>query len=80
MWLKELSGTGIVADSLLLPSINPATGILNLAMQGVNAGISMRGFAAVSQQLNEMQSILTLTSAASILNLGVSAVGFTLIL
>lgn len=75
-----MSGTGIVADSLLLPSIDPATGILNLAMQGVNAGISMRGFAAVSQQLNEMQNILTLTSAASILNLGISAVGFTLIL
>jgi len=80
MWLKELSGTGIIADSLLLPSINPATGILNLAMQGVNAGISMRGFAAVTKELHAVQNILTLTSAASILNLGVSAIGFSIII
>lgn len=80
MWLKELSGTGIVSDSLLLPSINPATGVLNLAMQGVNAGISVRGFAAVTQQLNDIQNVLTLTSAASILNLGVSAIGFSVII
>jgi len=80
MWLKELAGAGISpSSSVILPGIDPATGALNLAMQGVNAGISMRGFAAVTQQLNAIQGVITLTSAASVLSLGVSAIGFTMI-
>jgi hypothetical protein len=48
-------------------------------MQGVNAGISINGFKAVNQRLDLMQGVLTVTSAASILNLGVSVIGFTVI-
>ena len=81
MWLRELGGTGLVPSpsSLLLPSIDPVTGVMNLAMQGVNAGISMRGFAAVTQQLNQVQGMLNITTAASIPSLGVSAIGFVVI-
>jgi tetratricopeptide (TPR) repeat protein len=81
MWLRELGGTGLVPSpsSLLLPSIDPVTGVMNLAMQGVNAGISMRGFAAVTQQLNQVQGMLSVTTAASMLSLGVSAIGFVVI-
>jgi hypothetical protein len=81
MWLRELGGTGLAASpsSLLLPSIDPVTGVMNLAMQGINAGISMRGFAAVTQQLNQVQGILSVTTAASMLSLGVSAIGFVVI-
>jgi tetratricopeptide (TPR) repeat protein len=81
MWLRELGGTGLAPSpsSLMLPGVDPATGVLNLAMQGVNAGISMRGFASVTQQLGQMQRILSLTTAASMLSLGVSAIGFVVI-
>ena len=81
MWVRELGGTGLVPSpsSLLLPSIDPVTGVMNLAMQGVNAGISMRGFAAVTQQLNQVQGMLNITTAASIPSLGVSAIGFVVI-
>jgi tetratricopeptide (TPR) repeat protein len=48
-------------------------------MQGVNAGISMRGFAAVTQQLNQIQGMLSVATAASMLSLGVSAIGFVVI-
>jgi hypothetical protein len=49
MWLRELGTAGALSGSnpLMMPSIDPVTGVLNLAMQGVNAGISMRGFAAL---------------------------------
>lgn len=82
MWLREIGGAGLLASSsnaLMLPSIDPVTGILNLMMQGVNARISMRGFAAVTQQLNQMQGMLGVTTAASMLSLGVSAMGFAVI-
>ena len=81
MWLRELGGTGLVPSpsSLLLPIIDPVSGVMNLAMQGVNAGISMRGFAAVTQQLNQVQGMLNITTAASIPSLGVSAIGFVVI-
>lgn len=81
MWLRELGETGLVPNpsSLMLPSLDPVTGVLNLTMQGVNAGISLRGFAAVTQQLNQIQGMLSITTAASMLSLGVSAIGFAVI-
>lgn len=81
MWLRELGTAGALSGSnpLMMPSIDPVTGVLNLAMQGVNAGISMRGFAAVTQQLNQIQGMLSLATAGSVLNLGVSAIGFAVI-
>lgn len=80
MWLRELGGAGVAAASTSpLPSIDPVTGMLNLAMSGVNAGISMKGFAAVTQQLNQMQGMLNICTASSMLSLGVSAIGFAAI-
>ena len=81
MWLRELGGAGAIpgVSPTMLSSIDPVTGVLNLAMQGVNTGISMRGFAAVTQQLNQMQGMLIVSTAASMLSLGVSAIGFAVI-
>jgi tetratricopeptide (TPR) repeat protein len=81
MWLRELGGTGLAPSlsSFMLPGVDPATGVLNLAMQGVNAGISMRGFASVTQRLDQIQRMLSFTTAASMLSLGVSAIGFVVI-
>jgi tetratricopeptide (TPR) repeat protein len=81
MWLREMAGAGSMpaTSSAMLSGINPATGVLNLAMQGTNAGISMRGFVAVTQQLNQMQGMLSVATSASILSLGVSVIGFAVI-
>ena len=81
MWLRELSSSGVMPDigPASLPSIDPVTGVLNLAMQGVNAGISMRGFASVTQQLNQIEGMLNVTTAASMLSLGISAIGFAVV-
>jgi tetratricopeptide (TPR) repeat protein len=49
-------------------------------MQGVNLGVTKQGFAAVTHQLDEMQGMISLTTASSILNLGVSAIGFAVIM
>ena len=82
MWLRELSSAGSVPMPTpnLLSGVDPVTGILNLAMQGVNAGISMRGFASVTQQLDQIQGTLNIITASSMLNLGVSVIGFAVIL
>jgi tetratricopeptide (TPR) repeat protein len=77
MWLRDTAINTISSGSI--PSFEPVTGVFNLVMQGVNAGISINGFKAVNQRLDLMQGVLTVTSAASILNLGVSVIGFTLI-
>ncbi|NJL83997.1 MAG: hypothetical protein HC890_15675 [Chloroflexaceae bacterium] len=83
MWLREFSLDPTVVPggvfNPLMTNLNPATGVFNLAMQGVNAGLSLKGFAAVNQRLDTIQGVLTLTSAASILNLGVSVMGFAVI-
>jgi len=79
MWLREFGTTGAVPGSSFVPSFDPITGAFNFVMQGVNAGISLKGFAAVNQQLDAIQGLLNITSAASILNLGVSAIGFAVI-
>lgn len=88
MWLREYQGGGVGIPfgpnpidpvSYLLPNLNPATGVFNLARSGVNAGISIRGFAAVTRQLNQIQGMLNIATASSILNLGVSAIGFVTI-
>jgi hypothetical protein len=77
MWLRDTAINTISSGSI--PSFDPVTGVFNLVMQGVNAGISINGFKAVNQRLDLMQGVLTATSAASILNLGVSVIGFTVI-
>lgn len=82
MWLRELNSAGSIPMSTpnLLSGVDPVTGILNLPMQGVNAEISMRGFASVTQQLDQIQGTLNIITASSMLNLGVSVIGFALIL
>jgi hypothetical protein len=78
MWLRDTATNTISSGGI--PSFDPVTGVLNLVMKAVNTGISINGFKAVNQRLDLMQGILTVTSAASILNLGVSVIGFALIL
>jgi tetratricopeptide (TPR) repeat protein len=81
MWLREIGTSGAMsgAGSNMISSINPLTGAANLVMQGVNASISLKGFAAVTQQLNQIQGLLSITTATSMLSLGVSVIGFTII-
>jgi len=82
MWLRELNSAGSIPMSTpsLLSGVDTVTGILNLPMQGVNAEISMRGFASVTQQLDQIQGTLNIITASSMLNLGVSVIGFAVIL
>lgn len=85
IWLREI-------ESFAIP-LNPATGVLNLIGSGVNAAISAKGFSNVNQRLDGIQNqigaigkslqftqgILQVSTAASILNLGVSVIGFAVI-
>lgn len=82
MWLRELGETGLDTspNSPMMPNINPVTGVLNLAIPSMNTGTSMKSFGVVTQQLNLIQGMLSITTAASILNLGISAIGFAFIL
>ncbi|MDB9426124.1 hypothetical protein PN437_14700 [Microcystis aeruginosa CS-564/01] len=75
MWLRDTATNTISTAGI--PSFDPVTGVFNLVVEGVNAGVSINGFKAVNQRLDLMQGVLTLTSAASILNLGVSVISFT---
>jgi hypothetical protein len=84
-WLREI-------ESFAIP-LNPATGVLNLIGSGVNAAISAKGFSNVNHRLDGIQNqigaigkslqftqgILQVSTAASILNLGVSVIGFAVI-
>jgi tetratricopeptide (TPR) repeat protein len=89
-WLRDSNS---VAPSVISVAANPVTGILNLIASGANAAISAKGFSDVNQRLDGVenkidsigktlqvsQSILQVSTAASILNLGVSVMGFAVI-
>lgn len=78
---------------LVIQGLDPVTGILNLIASGANAAISAKGFSDVNQRLDGIenqidaigktlqfsQSILQVSTTASILNLGVSVMGFAVI-
>lgn len=77
----------------VIPALDPITGLLNLIASGANATISAKGFSDVNQRLDGIenqivsigqslqftQGILQVSTAASILNLGVSVMGFAVI-
>jgi hypothetical protein len=82
-WLRE--GGSIPRQGLPLPA-DPVTGVLNLIVSAVNTGVSVKGFADVKQKLGgieqtlqQVQGVLQVTSAASVLNLGISVMGFAVI-
>jgi tetratricopeptide (TPR) repeat protein len=89
-WLRD---TNSVAPSVISVAANPVTGILNLIASGANTAISAKGFSDVNQRLDGVenqldsigqslqfsQSILQVSTAASILNLGISVMGFAVI-
>lgn len=99
-WLREADASNLsgipgllrLFSGLPLPA-DPVSGALNLVAQGVNAGISIKGFRdvkkglsqlgeqiqAVRQDVQEVQGTLRVASAISILNLGVSVMGFAII-
>ena len=74
-------------------ALDPITGLLNLIASDANATISAKGFSDVNQRLDGIenqivsigqslqftQGILQVSTAASILNLGVSVMGFAVI-
>ncbi len=78
MWLREAGVAGVVSTGGL-PIIDPITGALNLAIPGINSEISLQGFAAVGKQLNQIQGMVNIATAGSILTIGISAIGFTVI-
>ncbi|PSB67049.1 hypothetical protein C7B61_08200, partial [filamentous cyanobacterium CCP1] len=92
MWLREPRHSPIPSP-VTLP-LNPVTGALSLVVSVVNAGVSMHGLnqvngkldgmsqqiGTIAQTVQRMEGVLQVTSAASILNLGVSAAGFAVIL
>jgi tetrahydromethanopterin S-methyltransferase subunit G len=89
-WLRDSNS---VAPSVISVAANPVTGILNLIASGANTAISAKGFSDVNQRLDGVenqldsigqslqfsQSILQVSTAASILNIGVSVMGFAVI-
>jgi len=77
MWLKETSGaTGITPN--VLGSVDP-TGILKLGLQGVDSAVTHKRLTALGTQVTQLQNLAVLTSATSILTLGVSVAGFAII-
>jgi tetratricopeptide (TPR) repeat protein len=94
-WLREgLNQTnGSFLPPRGFPSVDPITGALSLAAQLANAAVTAKGFGDVNrrldgvqqqmeemgQSLQNMQGMLHMTSATSILNLGVSVIGFAVI-
>lgn len=80
-------------STILSLPIAPVTGTLNLVASLANTSVSAKGFSDVKQQLGgvsqqlvgieqnlqQAQGILHLTSAASMLSLGVSVIGFAVI-
>lgn len=77
MWLKETSGaTGITPN--VLGSVDP-TGILKLGLQGVDSAVTHKRLTALGTQVTQLQNLAVLTSATSILMLGVSVAGFVII-
>jgi tetratricopeptide (TPR) repeat protein len=92
MWLRETGGSSIT-PAIPLP-LDPVTGALSVAISAINTGVSAYGFhqvngklegmsqqlGTIAQTVQRMEGVLQITSAASILNLGVSAAGFAVIL
>jgi tetratricopeptide (TPR) repeat protein len=92
-WLRDIpQAGGIVPPSGIMP-VDPLTGALNILATLVKSGIDARGFSDVNKRLDgisqqigqiglevgQMKGLLQLTSATSILNLGVSVIGFAVI-
>lgn len=86
-WLREYDSFNVssIIPGAVLP-LNPATGVFNLVATFADIVITKQGFdrvdrqlGQISHQLMQMQGVLQITSAASILNLGVTAVGFAVI-
>lgn len=89
-WLRDFIPS---ASPAISPALNPVNGVLNLIASGVNAAISVKGFADVKQRLGgienqldtiqqtlqKTQGILQITTATSVLSLGVSVMGFAVI-
>lgn len=77
MWLKETGGMPGVSPSML-GSVDP-TGILRLGLQGVDTAVTQSKLTALGAQVTQLQNLAMLTSATSILTLGVSVAGFAII-
>ncbi|MEO0886858.1 MAG: hypothetical protein AAFY54_13110 [Cyanobacteria bacterium J06648_10] len=77
MWLKETGGVPGVSPSML-GSVDP-TGILRLGLQGVDTAVTQSKLTALGAQMTQVQNLAMLTSATSILTLGVSVAGFAII-
>ena len=77
MWLKETGGVPGISPNML-GSVDP-TGILRLGLQGVDTAVTQHKLTALGVQMTQVQNLAMLTSATSILTLGVSVAGFAII-
>ena len=76
-WLMETGGVPGVSPNML-GSIDP-TGILRLGLQGVDTAVTQSKLTALGAQVTQLQNLAMLTSATSILPLGVSVAGFAIL-
>lgn len=93
VWLKEHGSEfistlpiGSMLSSGIGVAFNPITGVLQIGTTLVNTAITKRGFDRVDKQLTQItnelgqiQNVLLMTSAVSILNLSVAGAGFIII-
>jgi hypothetical protein len=83
-WLRDSAPIGL--PSMPLP-VDPISGALHFAAQMANTAVTAKGFSNVNMHLDllaksmlQVQGVLYVTSAASILNLGVTAIGFAVVI
>lgn len=81
MWLKEVSDASGVTPQVgaqILSGIEP-TGALRLALEAGNSFATQQRLGAISSQLSQVQGMVAFATAGSMLTLGVSVLGFTMI-
>ncbi|MDJ0633701.1 MAG: hypothetical protein QNJ34_10990 [Xenococcaceae cyanobacterium MO_188.B29] len=81
--VRHLVETPALTNNLMTVAANPALGAAKIATDAVGQGITIHKLNRVSNQINQVQQMLNpilglsqIAAGASVLNLGISAVGF----
>lgn len=80
-WLREANS---VSSGIPL-AVEPSSSVINLMVSGANTVISAKGFTDVNQRLDGIEmglqavKLLPVSTAVSILNLGISVIGFAVV-
>jgi tetratricopeptide (TPR) repeat protein len=76
-WLKDNPET--VSNTVQSASSLDPSGALRLAVQAADTVATQQRLGAISAQVSQLQNLVVFSSAASLLTLGVTAIGFTVI-